>query len=55
MAGNMPPGRIENLESLEQLRALEAGIDILVAVVDEPSLGIDTPEDYRAFVRQMRT
>lgn len=51
----MPPGKLEKAESLEQLRALEAGIDILVAVVDEPSLGIDTPEDYRAFVRQMQT
>ena len=46
----MPPSRLEQIEKLEQLRVLEAGHSILVGVVDEPSIGIDTPEDYRAFV-----
>jgi 3-deoxy-manno-octulosonate cytidylyltransferase (CMP-KDO synthetase) len=51
----MPTGNLENLESLEQLRVLEAGFEILVGVVDEPTIGIDTPADYEAFVRRMRT
>jgi 3-deoxy-manno-octulosonate cytidylyltransferase (CMP-KDO synthetase) len=51
----IPSGKMEGLEKLEQLRVLEAGVDILVAVVDEATLGIDTPEDYRAFVKQMQT
>ncbi len=42
--------RLEATEKLEQLRVLEAGYDIRVGVVDEPTFGIDTPEDYRAFV-----
>lgn len=41
---------LEKLESLEQLRVLEHGYKIAVGVVDEPTIGIDTPEDYRAFV-----
>ena len=46
----MPPSPLEKLEKLEQLRVLEAGYSILVGVVDEPTFGIDTPEDYRRFV-----
>ena len=48
----MPPSRMEQLERLEQLRVLEAGHAILVGVVDEPTVGIDTPDDYRAFVER---
>jgi len=40
----------EAAESLEQLRALEAGKDISVGIVDYDGCGIDTPEDYAAFV-----
>jgi 3-deoxy-manno-octulosonate cytidylyltransferase (CMP-KDO synthetase) len=40
------------LEKLEQLRALEHGARIQVAVVEHRSVGIDTPEDYAAFVRR---
>ncbi len=39
---------------LEQLRVLEAGYPIAVGFVDEPSIGIDTPEDYRRFVERWR-
>ncbi len=42
----MPPGRLEQIESLEQLRALEAGLPIAVALSPEPfPQGVDTPED----------
>jgi len=42
----MPPGRLEQMESLEQLRVLEAGHAISVALSPEPfPPGIDTPED----------
>ena len=48
-----PRTPLEKLENLEQLRVLEHGHTILVDVVEEPTIGIDTPEDYRAFVRRM--
>lgn len=51
----MPPSSLEELERLEQLRVLEAGHKILVGVIDEPTVGIDTPEDYRAFVSRTST
>ena len=41
----LPPGRLEQREKLEQLRALEAGMHIAVALVDSVPLGVDTPED----------
>jgi 3-deoxy-manno-octulosonate cytidylyltransferase (CMP-KDO synthetase) len=44
---------LEKLENLEQLRAIEHGDSIVVATVDEPSIGIDTADDYREFVRRM--
>ena len=45
---------LEILENLEQLRVLESGFEILVGVVDEPTIGIDTPADYAAFVARWR-
>lgn len=50
----MPRGKLEQLESLEQLRALEAGASILVQVVPHRSVGIDTAADYAAFVARQR-
>jgi 3-deoxy-manno-octulosonate cytidylyltransferase (CMP-KDO synthetase) len=41
----LPPGRLEKRESLEQLRALEAGMRIDAAEVRTVPLGVDTPED----------
>lgn len=39
------PGQLENIEKLEQLRALALGIDILTVLVDQVSVGIDTYQD----------
>ena len=41
----MPPSPLETRERLEQLRALEAGMRIDVAVVDSVPLSVDTPAD----------
>jgi 3-deoxy-manno-octulosonate cytidylyltransferase (CMP-KDO synthetase) len=41
----LPPSPLERRERLEQLRALEAGMRIDVALVDGVPLGVDTPED----------
>ena len=42
----LPPGRLEKVESLEQLRALEAGFRIDAALTPEPfPPGVDTEED----------
>jgi 3-deoxy-manno-octulosonate cytidylyltransferase (CMP-KDO synthetase) len=49
-----PVGRLEAIEKLEQLRVLENGHAILVAVVERAARGIDTPEDYAAFVARRR-
>jgi 3-deoxy-manno-octulosonate cytidylyltransferase (CMP-KDO synthetase) len=46
----MPVCALEQTERLEQLRVLNAGHSIMVGVVDMPTFGIDTPEDYRQFV-----
>lgn len=40
-----PVSLLENAEKLEQLRALENGIEIAVVQVDYDSVGVDTPED----------
>jgi 3-deoxy-manno-octulosonate cytidylyltransferase (CMP-KDO synthetase) len=47
-----PPGRLEQIERLEQLRVLEHGRRIRVGIVHYESRGVDTPEDYAAFVRR---
>lgn len=41
----LPPSALEQRERLEQLRAIEAGMRIDVAIVDTVPLGVDTPED----------
>ncbi|MGH6955912.1 MAG: 3-deoxy-manno-octulosonate cytidylyltransferase [Caulobacteraceae bacterium] len=49
-----PPSPLEQREKLEQLRALELGLSIWAAVVDETPISVDTPADLeaaRAFAR----
>lgn len=41
----LPPSPLELREKLEQLRALEAGMRIDVAIVNSVPLGVDTPEE----------
>ena len=41
----LPPGKLENSEKLEQLRALENGIGIKVITTELTTIGVDTPED----------
>ena len=41
----LPPSPLERRERLEQLRALEAGLSIGVALVDTNPLAVDTPDD----------
>ena len=50
----LPAGTLAGIESLEQLRALEAGWRIAVLPATRPALGIDTPDDYARFVRGWR-
>jgi 3-deoxy-manno-octulosonate cytidylyltransferase (CMP-KDO synthetase) len=46
----MPVSSLERVEKLEQLRVLEAGRTVLVASVNDRTFGVDTAEDYEAFV-----
>lgn len=43
----LPQSPLEVAESLEQLRWLQAGYKIKVALTDKATIGIDTPEDLR--------
>lgn len=45
-----PAVALEKIESLEQLRILDAGESILVGKIRHRAAGIDTPADYAAFV-----
>jgi 3-deoxy-manno-octulosonate cytidylyltransferase (CMP-KDO synthetase) len=52
----LPPSALELRERLEQLRALEAGMRIDIALVDVAPLGVDTPHDLEeARLRLRRT
>ena len=46
----LKPGPLEQCERLEQLRALENGMTIAVGIVGHTAEGIDTAEQYDAFV-----
>jgi 3-deoxy-manno-octulosonate cytidylyltransferase (CMP-KDO synthetase) len=50
----LPRGRLEAIEHLEQLRVIESGREIAVGITDDPTIGVDTPEDARRFEEVVR-
>ena len=48
----LQPSRLEQAEKLEQLRAVENGYRIKVAETPHKSIGVDTPEDMKAFIEK---
>lgn len=48
------PSALEKTEKLEQLRALEHGASIHVIRVERAAHGIDTPQQYAAFVKRYK-
>ena len=51
----MPPGRLEQIEALEQMRALEAGWPIAVTAAPVPiPAGVDTADDLERVRRMFR-
>ncbi len=52
---SLPKGRLEEAESLEQLRALEAGYRIKTLLVEYEGIGIDTVEDLEQARKILRT
>jgi 3-deoxy-manno-octulosonate cytidylyltransferase (CMP-KDO synthetase) len=49
-----PPSPLELVERLEQLRVLEHGGRLAVELVEQATVGIDTPADYASFVARWR-
>lgn len=45
----LPPGQLEQIEKLEQLRALENGYQIAIDVTHDATIGVDTQEDAKKF------
>lgn len=52
---SLAPSKIELGESLEQLRAIEDGIQIGITEVDFLSIGVDTPKDLETVREYIRT
>lgn len=52
---SLPPSPLETAESLEQLRWLQAGLRIKVALTRHTTVGIDTPADLEAARRLLET
>ena len=48
----LEPTPLERIERLEQLRVLEHGYSMAVAVGEAHYHGIDTPEQYEEFVKR---
>lgn len=45
----LPLGRLEQIEKLEQLRVLENGYEIACDLTEDPTIGVDTPDDAVKF------
>jgi len=52
---SLPESPLAEIESLEQLRLVEAGISIAAVRVDQTAQGIDTAADYAVFVDRFLT
>ena len=50
----LPPSPLENIEKLEQLRLLEAGMKIYVVMTDYHGFGVDRPEDVNFILDQLK-
>jgi len=50
-----PPSPLEQMEKLEQLRALEHGISIRVIPISEPVISVDTEKDLRQVQEVIKT
>jgi 3-deoxy-manno-octulosonate cytidylyltransferase (CMP-KDO synthetase) len=50
----LPQTKLEKIEKLEQLRAIENGFSILVGKVQHFCDGIDTPQQYAEFVKRYK-
>lgn len=46
---SLPPGQLEQIEKLEQLRVLENGYPIACDLTSDPTIGVDTQEDAHKF------
>jgi 3-deoxy-manno-octulosonate cytidylyltransferase (CMP-KDO synthetase) len=46
---SLPLGKLEQIEKLEQLRVLENGYEIACDITEDPTIGVDTPEDAVRF------
>lgn len=51
----MEPTRLEEIERLEQLRALENGLKIKVKITELDTIGVDTPEDLERVERWLNS
>lgn len=52
---SLPAGKLEVIEKLEQLRVLGAGYPIAIDVTEDPSIGVDTPEDAAKFEAHLKS
>ena len=50
---NWPPSKLEIVEGLEQLRAVEHGVRIHVVVTEQEALGVDTPEQVATIEKML--
>ncbi len=51
----LPPARLEQIEKLEQLRALENNTAIKVGITEHTTIGVDTPEDLERVKQWLST
>ena len=50
---SLEPTPLERAERLEQLRALENGMVIRLVVTDQPTLGVDVPDDVKKVEKEL--